>query len=183
MSAKAPPRKNLPQLIQNGAVLRLGQFNDWVQGAHFLGGLLFLLNAVFEPIYFRGMDRLVFFRNPALEQITLRRHERLENYRVIYYPRGFFLNLVDYTVNSMRGVVLQIDALTLTRPRTNDLVWAGLTKTGHDIWCTDVVLTGIDMSNQVWMRHVPVHYFRSGVDACERWLFRMKEGDIMVKEL
>lgn len=148
-----------------------------------MGGILFLMNTIFEPRYFRGMDRVAFFRNPDGNQVFLTQHERLEHYRVIYFPRGFFLNLVDHTVNSARGVVLQVDVLTLNRPNTSDLVWGGVSKSGQDIWCTDVILTGIDMSNQVWMRHCPVQYFRSGVEACERYLFGMEDGDVMVKEI
>jgi hypothetical protein len=141
------------------------------------------MNTIFEPRYFRGMEWLAFFRNPEQRQVVLREHERLDNYRVIYWPSGFFLNLVDHTVDSVRGVVLQLDVLTLSRPNTSDLVWAGVANSGHGIWCTDVVLAGVDMSNQIWMRHVPVQYFRSGVEKCEHWLFSMKEGDVMVKEL
>jgi hypothetical protein len=182
MSA-APPRKDLPRLIQSGETLRFNQFNRWVPGAHFPGGLLFLINTIFGTRHFRGMERVAFFRNLDGKQLVLRQHERLESYRVIYYPRGFFLNLVDCSVTSVRGVVLQLDILTLNRPRTTELVWGGLSKSGRDIWCTDVVLTGIDMSNQIWMRHVPTSCFRSGVEACERWLFSMKPDDVLVKEL
>lgn len=140
-------------------------------------------NTIFSTRYFKGQDRLAFFRNPALDQVVLRPHERLENYRVIYWPRGFFLYLMDYAVNDVRGVVLQLDVLTLVRPGTNDLVWAGLSRDGLDVWATDVVLAGADMSNQIWMRHLPVRYFRSGVELCERWLFGLKDGDEMVKEM
>lgn len=162
-------------------MLRFNQFNS--EEMNFRGGLLFLENVFFGTTYFQGMDRLAFFRNPENSQVTLQQHERLENYRVVYYPRGHFLNLIDHSATAERGVVLQIDVLTLNRPNTTDLQWAGLSRSGMDIWVTDVVLTGIDKSHQIWMRHVPVAYFRSGVEACERWLFGIRAGDFMVMEL
>lgn len=129
------------------------------------------------------MDHLAFMRNPEDNQISIGPHERLEQYRVIYYPGNYFLNLVDYTVNSTRGIVLNLVLLTLSKPSTTERVWAGLTKSGQDLWVTDVCCAGCDMSYQTWMRHVPLEFFRSGVEACERWLFGMKEGDEMVAEI
>lgn len=181
MSTPSPPREPEPMLIRNGMMLRFNQFND--DEMSFRGGLLFLENVFFRTTYFQGMDRLAFFRNPENSQVTLQQHERLENYRVVYYPQGYFLNLIDHSIARDRGVVLQIDVLTLNRPNTTELHWTGLSRNGRDVWVTDVVLAGIDTSQQIWMRHVPVQYFRSGVEACERWLFGMRSGDVMVREL
>jgi hypothetical protein len=103
-------------------------------------------------------------------------------YRTVHFSHKLMLYLWDYRVDQRRGVVLKLATLSLAEP-SEYAARTELRLQPEGPWATDVALAGQDTSQQTWLHHVPPSLIHEGVESCERWIFRMKRGDVMVHEI
>jgi len=52
----------------------------------------------------------------------------------------------------------------------------------EDYYVEGVALLGRDETGQLWMHFLPPLYYLASIEACERWLFRMRREDVLVAQ-
>ena len=174
MSTLRTPRIEPPRRIESGEYLRFAPLSRRTEGVRFRGGLHFFQGLPFDTSSFPHFERLMLLRGP--------RPGISSWYRTVHFSDQLMLFLWDSMVDHRRGVVLELATLSLEEP-SEHAAKLEMELEPKGPWVTDVALAGQDTSQQTWLHHVPPRMLRGGVEACERWIFRMKHSDIMVREL